>query len=80
MLGNAVCPQQARFAFEVLAGLRPHPSKPGVRPKGPHPLAETYPDLTRLLRGFEPAAAAPTESYPDLTRLLTSFLVGRPTP
>lgn len=78
MLGNAVCPQQARFAFEVLAGMRPHPSKPGVRANGPHPLAETYPDITRLLRRFR--AVPPAETYPDLTRLLLSFSVGRPAP
>lgn len=78
MLGNAVCPQQARFAFEVLAGLRPHPSKPGVRPQGRHPFAETYPDLTRFLRRFK--ARPPAETYPDLTRLLASLLVGRCAP
>ena len=27
MLGNAVCPPQARFAFRVLAGLAPYPAK-----------------------------------------------------
>lgn len=37
MLGNAVCPPQALFAFRVLAGLAPYPAKPPAPKRGALP-------------------------------------------
>ncbi|RYZ32714.1 MAG: hypothetical protein EOP01_00310 [Propionibacteriaceae bacterium] len=76
MLGNAVCPQQARFAFEALAGLRPYPSRVRAGTKRARAHRETYPDLGRFLRTFLPRAEScrGRDDYPDLTRLLRSFL------
>lgn len=51
MLGNAVCPPQALFAFRILAGMGPYPAKPPAakRRDVPRPHRSLDPPLEQVI-------------------------------